>query len=230
MAAVTLAPRPVDAMGVAERYAAVRERIRACGGDPDAVTVVAVTKGQSDGAVAAAAGAGLLDLGENYAQPLTARAAAAPPGVRWHFLGPVQRNKVPALAGVVHRWHAIDRVEAGAAIARRAPGAEVMVQVNVTGDPHKAGCRPDATAGLVDDLVALGLDVRGLMTVGPAGEPELSRPVFRTVASMARALGLAELSMGMSADLEVAVQEGSTMVRVGSFLFGPRPEPVQARR
>lgn len=215
---------------VAERFAAIQERIRACGGDPDAVTVVAVTKGQPDGVVAAAVSAGLFDLGENYAQPLVGRAAAAPSGVRWHFLGPVQRNKVPALAGVVHRWHAVDRIEAGTAIARRAPGAQVMVQVNVTGDPGRPGCRPDATASLVDYLATAGLDVRGLMTVGPAGPPELARPVFRTVASMARALGLAEVSMGMSADLEVAVQEGSTMVRVGSFLFGPRPQPLQARR
>ncbi|MGH9177264.1 MAG: alanine racemase, partial [Acidimicrobiales bacterium] len=172
------------------------------------------------GTVAAARAAGLDDLGENYAQELVAKAPAAGPGARWHYLGAVQRRKVRDLAPLVHLWHTVDRVAAGREIARHAPGAAVLVQVNVTGAAGRAGCSWEDAAGLVDGLRALGLDVRGLMAVAGRDDP---RPQFRRLASLARQLGLPELSMGMSDDLEVAVQEGSTMVRIGRDLFGPRP-------
>jgi pyridoxal phosphate enzyme (YggS family) len=180
--------------------------------------------------VAAAAAAGLWDLGENYAQELVAKAGSAPAAVRWHFLGPVQRNKVPALASHVTLWQALDRVAAGEAIARRRPGARVLVQVNVSGEAQKGGCAPEDAAGLVASLRTLGLDVAGLMAVGPAGPPEGARPGFRRVADLGRRLQLRELSIGMSADLEVAVEEGATMVRIGQSLFGPRPGTARLRR
>jgi uncharacterized pyridoxal phosphate-containing UPF0001 family protein len=104
------------------------------------------------------------------------------------------------------------------------------VQVNVSGERDKNGCRFDDAPALVDDLVARGLDVRGLMAVGPTGPPELARLGFRRLVELADRLGLPERSMGMTGDLEVAVQEGSTMVRVGTGLFGPRPEPSDLRR
>ena len=242
------------AADVEERLAVVRERIAAAGGKPDEIVVVAVTKGFGLDAVEAASAAGLADLGENYAQELAEKAAAAaadataadaadaraaaPPATpttsrRWHFLGHVQRNQVRAIADVVHLWQGVDRAAAGEEIARRAPGARVLVQVRIDGGDdgrHRNGCDPDEVPALVERLDELGLDVRGLMAVGPAGPPELARPGFRKVAALADRLGLAERSMGMSEDLGVAVEEGSTMVRVGRGLFGARPVAPKTRR
>jgi pyridoxal phosphate enzyme (YggS family) len=216
-------------MSVAERLAEVRSRIEAAGGDPERVVVVAVTKGFDRGAVDDAVAAGLVDLGENYAQELTAKAAALAEGgavetdtVRWHFIGRLQRNKVRSLAGLVALWQSVDRAELGAEIAKRAPGADVLAQVNVSGEPSKGGCPPADTPALVRDLQADGLRVRGLMTVGATGPPEAARPGFATLRGLADRLSLPVRSMGMTGDLEVAVQEGATMVRVGTALFGPR--------
>ena len=208
---------------VAARLADVRARIRAAGADPDAVKVVAVTKGFGVEAVEAAVAAGLTDIGENYAQELIEKHGAVGARVRWHFLGSIQRNKVRRLAPMVDVWQSIDRVAAGRAVAAQAPGARVLVEVNTSGEASKGGCRPAEAAQLVDALGTMGLDVDGLMTVGPAGPAEGTRPGFAELAALARRLGLAELSMGMSNDLEVAVQEGATMVRIGTALFGPRP-------
>ena len=210
---------------VGERLAVVRERISSAGARPEDVRVVAVTKAQGPGAVEAALAAGLRDLGENYAQELVAKRQAVDAGPaewRWHFLGHVQRNKVRLLAPVVTLWQAVDRVAAGREIARRAPGAAVLVQVDVSGEAQKRGCRLDDVPALVEELTALGLDVRGLMAVGPTGPPEDARPGFRRLVTTAERLGLRERSIGMSDDLEVAVSEGATMVRVGRALFGPR--------
>lgn len=220
---------------VVERLAAVRERIAAAGRRPDEVVVVAVTKGFGVEAVEAASAAGIHDVGENYAQELAGKCRAAPPteGRRWHFLGRVQRNKVRTIAGAVHLWQGVDRVAAGEEIARRAPGARVLVQVRIDGRDgaeDRNGCDPQDVPALVERLDGLGLDVRGLMAVGPAGPPELARPGFRQVAALADKLGLAERSMGMSEDLGVAVEEGSTMVRVGRGLFGSRPVAPKTRR
>jgi PLP dependent protein len=212
----------------------VRDRIRAAGGTPDDIRIVAVTKGFGAEAVEDAVAAGLIDVGENYAQDLEGKAAALSPVTasrcRWHFLGHVQRNKVRRLAPLVHLWHTVDSLAVGREISRRAAGASVLVQVNISGEPAKNGCRFDEAPALVDDLRALGLDVRGLMAVGPTGPPELARPAFRRLTELADRLGLRERSMGMTDDLEVAVQEGTTMVRVGRALFGPRPEKPDLRR
>ena len=215
-------------MDLTEPLARVGERIAAAGGDPDAVAVVAVTKGFGIEAVQAAARAGLVDIGENYAAELAAKATAARAlglEARWHFLGRVQRNKVRQIASDVSLWQGVDRLAAGGEIARRAPGAAVLVQVDVTGRPGRNGCGWDDAPALADGLRALGLEVRGLMAVGPGGDPESARPGFRRLAALAAALGLPDVSMGMSDDLEVAVAEGATMVRLGTALFGPRPQP-----
>jgi PLP dependent protein len=227
--------RPTDGHGhgqrsltssIAANVAVVRRRIRAAGGDPDRVTLVAVTKGFGLNAVRAAVAAGVCDLGDNYAQDLLGKVGAFGGEVRWHYLGPVQRNKVAALAEAVDWWHSVERLSVGEAIARRLPGAHVLVQVNATGEPTKHGCRPDDTPALVAHLRRLDLDVAGLMTIGPSGPAEAARPGFRAVADLGRRLGLAELSMGMTGDLEVAIQEGATMVRIGRGLFGPRDRRV----
>jgi PLP dependent protein len=209
----------------------VRARIARAGGDPEAVRVVGVTKGFGPDAVRAALGAGLRDLGENYAAELVAKAEESGPeaGAVWHFLGAIQRNKVAALAPVVGLWQSVAREAEGARIARFAPGAAVMVQMDVTGLPGRNGCRTEGVPGLVDRLRALGLDVAGLMTVAAPGA-EAAASAFGEVTRLADQLGLRERSMGMSDDLEEAVAAGSTMVRVGRALFGDRPHTAQGVR
>jgi PLP dependent protein len=216
------------------RVAAVRDRIAGAGGDPRAVRLVAVTKGFDAAVVREALAAGLEDIGESYVQDLVGKARELGEGtrdrdLRWHFVGRLQRNKVRKAAPHVWLWHSVDRLALGAEIARWAPGAAVLAQVNASGEASKAGCEPSLAPALVDGLVDLGLDVRGLMTIAPAGPAEGARPSFRTLHELAEGLGLGELSMGMSDDLEVAVQEGATMVRVGRDLFGPRPDQAGVR-
>lgn len=233
-----ISPEPSGRADVSANLALVRHRISAAGVDPATVTVVAVTKGFGPAEVMAAHAVGLVDFGENYAQELLAKAAQVCQvggAVRWHFLGPVQRNKVTGLAHSVDVWQTVDRLAVGEAIVRRRADAPVLVQVNVSGEATKHGCRPDEATELVGQLRQLRANVVGLMTVGPrlgvaagpsakpgaAAEP--ARSAFRLLARMASQLGLQELSMGMTDDLEMAVQEGATMVRIGRGLFGPRP-------
>jgi pyridoxal phosphate enzyme (YggS family) len=211
--------------GVAERLVGIRERIVRAGGDPDAVTIVAVTKTFAADACREAIAAGLVDLGENRAQELVAKAAEVE-GARWHFIGRLQTNKVRALAPHVALWESVDRPAAVAEIARRAPGASILVQVNISDEPQKGGCEPASAGALVREASAAGLEVLGLMGIGPEGDPEGARPSFRRLSSIADELGLRVRSMGMTGDLEVAVQEGSTMIRVGAGLFGPRRAPI----
>ncbi len=213
----------IDPATVAANVATVRERIAAHGG-AGRTRLVAVTKGFGPEAVVAAAVAGVDAVGESYAQEALdkVRALGGATPAPLHFIGRLQRNKIRHLAPYVALWHSVDRVELGAEIASRAPGAAVLAQVNISGETQKAGCEPSATAAFVDALRALGLDVRGLMGIGPLGAPEAARAGFERLASLAGALGLPELSMGMSDDLTVAVECGATYVRVGRSLFGPR--------
>ncbi|HXB38636.1 MAG TPA: alanine racemase, partial [Acidimicrobiales bacterium] len=134
----------------------------------------------------------------------------------------IQRNKVARLAPVVGMWQSVSRVEEGARIARFAPDATVLVEVDTTGLPERNGCPPDGVRALVPRLRDAGLDVRGLMTVAAPG-PGAAASAFDTVRSLADELGLVERSMGMTDDLEVAVRAGTTMVRIGRALFGERP-------
>ena len=189
------------------------------------VAVVGVTKGFGADAVVAAVAAGCDAIGENYAQELLdKRAAIERLGPEVHFIGRLQRNKVRQLADVVDVWCSLDRASAIDEVAKRAPGGRVLIQVDTTGDPGKGGCDVGETAALVDRATERGLIVRGLMTVGPTGgDSEAARPGFRRVRALVDELGLDECSMGMSGDLVVAVEEGSTEVRVGTALFGPRP-------
>jgi PLP dependent protein len=221
-----------DGRDVARRLDDVRRRIAAAGADPDGLTILAVTKGFGPDAVRAAVAAGVSDVGESYAQELRAKADALGPdaaGVRWHFVGRLQSNKIRGLRHHVFLWHSIDRSSVADELARRSPGARCLVQVNVSGEPQQGGCLPDDAPALVEEAQRAGLDVRGLMAVGRAGGPEAARPGFRQIRQMADALGLDERSMGMSDDLEAAVAEGATIVRVGRALFGPRPGPAVLR-
>lgn len=223
---------PDVAAQVARRLADLRERIAASGRDPGSVRIVAVTKGHGPEVCAAAAANGLVDLGESYAQELAAKAAepALADEVRWHFVGGLQSRRVRSMAGHVHLWQSVDRAALVAEVARFAPGARVLVQVALSGEPGKAGCRWDDAPALVADATAAGLIVEGLMGVGPTtGGPEAARPGFRRLRQLADELGLGTVSMGMSGDLPVALEEGATMLRVGTALFGPRPPRAAVR-
>jgi uncharacterized pyridoxal phosphate-containing UPF0001 family protein len=214
---------------VTTRLGELRRRMATAVGDPGAVTIVAVTKGFGPAAVQAALDCGLDDIGENYAAELLVKDHVIGPvgsgRVRWHYLGPLQRRKVRDLAPVVRCWQALARLSEGEAVSRAAPGASVLVEVNVAGVSGRPGVSWDEAPALVTGLRRLDLDVQGLMAVGPPGPPELARPAFRRLAVLAGELGLRDVSMGMSDDLEVALSEGATMVRIGRALFGPRPLP-----
>ena len=213
---------PLDAQSVADRLAAVRSRLDSAGGA--SVRILAVTKGFDADVFAVAQQLGLHEVGENYAQELLAKVAPVKPtGLSVHFIGQLQSNKVASLAGVVDTWQSVDRVNVADAIAKRSPGSTVFIQVNVSEEPQKGGCAMPDTDALVEHSRAAGLRVVGLMTVGKAGAPLEVAQGFRWLRTCADRLGLPECSMGMSDDLEIAVREGSTMVRVGSALFGDRP-------
>lgn len=205
---------------VTANLAALRQRIAAAGGGPD-ITVVAVTKGQPAEVFDAVRAAGLTDVGESYAQELLARADHLA-GLRVHYIGHLQTNKVRQVAPLVDLWQSVDRAALAAEIAKRAPGAEVLVQVNVSAEDSKGGCDPSQTPALVEQCRELGLVVRGLMCIGRTGDPDLARPGFALLRRQVDELALEICSMGMSDDLEAAVAEGSTMIRVGTALVGAR--------
>jgi PLP dependent protein len=237
---------------VVERVQNARERIAAAGGDPARIRIVAVTKGFGPAEVAAAFAAGLTDIGENYADELLAKWETIGPAATWHFLGSVQRNKVPRLARFVDCWQAIARVVEGEAIRRHRNGPSspepssprasrpsnpagpvvgadrgtpiLLVEVDTTGLAGRGGCEPAEVPGVVAGLRGLGCRVEGLMTVAPPDDATAARKAFEQVARLGDELELTELSMGMSGDLEQAVAAGSTMVRLGTALFGPRPQ------
>jgi pyridoxal phosphate enzyme (YggS family) len=218
-------------VNVEDAVASVRARIDAAavraGRDPAEVTLLAATKTVDAERVRAVVAAGVIDIGENRAQELLEKAPMVE-GARWHFVGTLQRNKVRALAPWVTCWQSVDRDALGAEIARRAPAARVLVEVNLAGEAQKGGCTPGEAPALADTLRDHGLRVEGLMTVPPAeGDP---RPWFTALRELAGRLEVSELSMGMSGDFEIAVEEGATMVRVGRALFGDRPVPTSTER
>jgi hypothetical protein len=213
----------IDPERVASGLARVRARIEAAGGDPDRITIVAVTKTFGPDAVRVALECGMSDIGENYAAELLEKALAIPDGVRWHFLGTIQRRKVRDLAPLVGLWQGLSRTVEAEAIARHASGASVLVEVDMTGIPGRSGVPPESVPALVAAARAAGLKVAGLMTIAGPGGGEAALGAFRSVARLCDDLELPVRSMGMTGDLEQAVLAGTTMVRVGEALFGPRP-------
>lgn len=217
----------VDA--VVARRANIERRIAAV--TDRSVRIVGVTKGFGPEIVEVAVAAGITEIGENYAQELQSKheairrvGSSGQGAVRVHFIGQLQSNKVRSLVGRVDRFDSVDRESLVLEIARRAPGAHILIQVNATGEPHKGGCAPSDLAPLVSRARTEGLIVEGLMAVGPThGGPDAAGPVFARVRALADDLGLEECSMGMSEDLEVAVAHGATEVRIGTALWGARP-------
>lgn len=207
---------------VAERLAEVQVRIARAGGS--GVSVLPVTKTFGVEACWAAYHAGCRAVGENYAQEVVAKLGDIERPFEVHFIGQLQSNKVRQLAPIVSVYETVDRPSVVAELAKRVPGARVLVQAAALDEPGKGGCLLADVPALVDAAMRAGLAVHGLMTVGPTeGGPDAARAGFRATRAMMDSLGLSVCSMGMTDDLEVAVQEGSTQVRVGSALFGARP-------
>ena len=216
---------PLMVERISANLAVVRQRIAAAGGGPE-VRVLAVTKRQPPEVVIAALAAGLDMMGENYVQELVAKARALDGAdVRWHMIGQLQTNKVRQIASVVSCVQTVDRASLVAELARRAPGSSVMVQVDLAGIEGRGGCSFEQVDELVE-VASRDLAVVGLMGVAPPldgpGGSEAVGESFQRLAATRDRLGLAELSMGMTADLELAVGAGATMVRVGTALFGAR--------
>lgn len=216
---------PVDQQRVREHVRDLQDRLAELSPHRD-VRIVAVTKGFGVDAPRAALAAGLTMIGENYAQELIAKheelSTEERDRIEWHFLGRLQRNKVRSIAAIVSVWQSVDRSELIDEIARRAPGAKVMIQLNLSNEPQKGGAPLSEGEPLVGQAREVGLTVIGLMGVGTAGDPVETAAGFARLVELADRLGLPERSIGMSDDLELAVREGSTMVRVGTGLFGAR--------
>ena len=219
-------------MSIAENLSRVRDRIEAAcrraGRSPDDITLVGVSKGFPAEAVAEACAAGLRDAGENRVQEAAPKIEVlAAQGVRprWHLIGHLQSNKAKTASDLFAIIHSIDSLRIAEAISRRArERVPVLLEVNVAQEASKYGFLMDEVVPALPAIQALpNLDVRGLMTVAPlVDDPEAARPVFRQLRELRDRLGLRELSMGMTGDFEVAIEEGATMVRVGRAIFGER--------
>ncbi len=211
---------------VRERLASVRERIGRAGREPNEVAIVAVTKGFGAEVCLEALEAGLRMLGENRVQEALAKMDAVP-DAEWHLIGHLQTNKVRSAAGRFALIQSVDSVRLAAALARAAPSQAVLVEVNVAREPQRSGVDPTLALEVIAGVAGL-LDVRGLMAIGPSeGDPspafmELRR--LRDQAEQRLGASLPVLSMGMSGDFEAALAAGSTMLRLGHVLFGPRPQ------
>jgi len=220
---------------VAAAIERVRERIAlACqrsGRDASSVQLVSVSKGHPEELIRVAYDAGMRVFGENYAQELAEKATRLSDlsDIGWRFIGHLQRNKIKLIERAQATVDTVDSLRLAEAISARATArgatVEVLVQVNIGDERQKSGCKPEEVPALVESVRALpNVTLRGLMTVAPHLEDaEDTRPFFAALRELAQAQGLPELSMGMTHDLDQAVEEGSTMLRIGTAIFGPRP-------
>ena len=227
-------------MALAENLASIRQRIaKACeraGRDPAAVTLLAVSKGMPPQVVREAADDGLTLFGENKVQEAKTKIPLCPDRLRWHMIGHLQSNKCRDAVQLFEMIHSVDSVPLAEEIQkwadREARSMPVLLEVNLAGESAKFGFRPEAVLPALPQINSLPrVEVHGLMTLGPwTPDPEKVRPIFRQLrelnARCEQTLGapLPHLSMGMSGDFEVAVEDGATIIRLGTALFGPRPK------
>lgn len=222
---------------IADNLQAVRQRLHAAemaaGRTPGSVTLLAVSKTKPLSDVLLAAGAGQREFGENYVQEGVDKLVAAPKELEWHFIGPLQSNKTRPVAEHFDWVHSIERLKIGQRLSAQRPATlpalQVCLQVNVSGEASKSGCHPDETLDLCRQIAGLpNLRLRGLMAIPePADDPLAQRRPFQQLRELyeyVRAAGipLDTLSMGMTHDLEAAVAEGATIVRIGTAIFGER--------
>jgi len=234
---------------ISDNINTIRDRVsRACaraGRSPSGVTLIAVAKTFPSAAVQGAVDAGVADVGENYVQELLAkRRDLAGAAVRWHFIGHLQSNKVKDIAPWIEMIHAVDSAPLAIEIDRRAAKAgrvvECLIEVNTTGEETKFGVAPAQVGALVRSLASCeNISLGGLMTIGPfLPDPEGSRPMFRRLRELRDEIGslaqrnvtMRHLSMGMTGDFEVAIDEGATLIRIGTAIFGPRTRVDHQRR
>ncbi len=230
------AARPVDVAGnvarIRERMARAAER---SGRRPEEIRLVAASKQVETARIREAIAAGITDVGENYVQEAAAKRSQIGEKARWHLIGHLQRNKAAQAARIFDIIQTVDSPRLAEAIGRRA-GADgrtlsVLLQVNTSSEETKSGVGPEGLEGLLEAVMGMpGLRVEGLMTIGSLHpDPEQGRPEFRLLMELARAMQarlgveMGWLSMGMSHDFEVAIEEGATLVRIGTGIFGPRP-------
>jgi pyridoxal phosphate enzyme (YggS family) len=205
--------------GLAEVRKRIAEACARAGREAGSVTLIAVSKTKPLELLREAIQAGQRSFGENYAQEFRDKFEQEP-GLDWHFIGALQTNKVKYVAGKAALVHTCDRLSLAQELAKRGPGQRVLLEINIGREPQKAGVLPEDAAALLEQASALGLRCEGLMCIPPAeGDPRVH---FRALRELASKLGLRELSMGMSADYEAAVEEGATIVRVGTAIFGSR--------
>lgn len=223
---------------IAENVENIRLRVAsACarvGRKPDEITLIAVTKTFSCNLIKEALAAGVVDFGENYVQEIRQkRRELMNDPILWHFIGHLQSNKVREIASWVHCIHSVDSIRVGKEISHQALKAgrvlDIMVEVNTSLESTKFGVRPESAVNLTKELISLpNVNVVGMMTIGPfLPDPECSRTSFqmlRQVKTMAGHEGIAlrHLSMGMTNDFEVAIEEGATIIRIGTAIFGDR--------
>ncbi len=226
---------------IAENVLKVRERVRkACeraGRDPQTVHLIAVTKTFSGEKIQEVVAAGIEDIGENFVQELRAKhTELINLPIRWHFVGHLQSNKVKYITDFIHLIHSVDHRSVAEELVRRGAKTgrviDVLVEVNTSGEKTKYGVPPETCLEFVKSIANLkNVRVKGLMTIGPfLPNPEDSRPAFRTLRNLRdevmkaeiENVGMNELSMGMTSDFEVAIEEGATMIRIGTAIFGPR--------
>jgi len=227
-------------MSISRNLAHINGRIRAAaeaaGRDPASVRLVAVSKTRPAADIIAAYQAGQTVFGENYIQELVPKLAEMQEAVQWHVIGHLQSNKVKYIAGLVAMIHSVDRLSLAEEIDRQwgrvGKVCDVLIQVNISGEATKSGTTEDGAIQLVRDCALLpNIRVKGLMTMPPFfDDPDAARPYFAELRRLSEAVAgqriagvdMAELSMGMSGDFEVAVQEGATLVRIGTAIFGER--------
>lgn len=220
-------------MGIAENVQLLRRRVERAaeraGRSPAAVTIVAVSKTFPAEAIVEALAAGLTHIGENRVQeakPKVTALAATGQHPTWHLVGHLQTNKVKEALALFDVIQSVDSLRLAEALSGRAQRPmPVLLEVNVAGETSKYGFAPEEVMAAAEAVARLPhLEVRGLMTVAPlVDDPEEVRPVFRRLRELRDALGLPDLSMGMTDDCEVAIEEGATMVRIGRAIFGERP-------
>ncbi|WP_312910311.1 YggS family pyridoxal phosphate-dependent enzyme [Stutzerimonas nitrititolerans] len=224
------------ANNIAKVAARIREAAQAAGRDPDTVGLLAVSKTQPAEAIREANGAGLSDFGENYLQEaLEKQARLADLALTWHFIGPIQSNKTRAIAEHFDWVHSVDRLKIAQRLSEQRPTElpplNVCLQVNVSGEASKSGCAPQDVAELARAIATLpNLRLRGLMAIPePTDDRAEQHAAFARLRQLQQALALEldTLSMGMSQDLEAAIAEGATWVRIGTALFGARAYPSQ---
>lgn len=227
-------------MSVCENYLAVEEKVKeACrraGRNRDEVTLIAVSKTKPMSMIEELLPLGVVDFGENKVQELTAKEEALPAGIHWHMIGHLQRNKVKYIVDKACLIHSVDSLRLAETVSqegeKKGVTANILIEVNVAGEDSKFGVSPDETAALAEAIAKLpNIAVKGLMTIAPFVEnAEENREIFRNLRKLSvdieekkfNNVTMAVLSMGMTGDYEVAIEEGATMIRVGTGIFGER--------